>query len=133
MVYTTPVGSKYESESQFQNLTVDIVEVQTIGGIVQLRGDFNARIIVLPNTIDTKDLCELLHAPKLAKTKQPSAVAKRQTTTLVLVVGAASSWTYVVTLGCSFSMVGHLVMNHGSSLVWQLGGITLSIMLLVHM
>jgi hypothetical protein len=34
----------------------------------------------------------------------------------MLVAGAASSWTYVVMLGCSSSMVGHLVMNQGSSL-----------------
>jgi hypothetical protein len=32
-----------------------------------------------------------------------------KTAMLVLVVGVASFWTYVVTLGCSSSMVGHLV------------------------
>jgi hypothetical protein len=49
MVYVVP-----------QNLVVDIVEVQTLGGILLLGGDFNMRIVVLPNTIDTSDLCELL-------------------------------------------------------------------------
>jgi len=44
----------------FQNLAVDIAEVQTLRGIVLLGGDFNARIVVLPDTIDTSDLCELL-------------------------------------------------------------------------
>jgi len=32
----------------------------------------------LPDTIDTRDLNELLQAPKLTETKQPSVVAKRQ-------------------------------------------------------
>jgi hypothetical protein len=52
---------------------------------------------------------------------------------IVLVARAVISWTYDVTLGCSSSMVGRLVMNQGSSLVWQMGGATLSIILLVHM
>ncbi len=59
-MYTTHVRSKYENESLFQNLVVDIVEVQTLRGIVLLGGDFNARTITLPDTIDTNDLCELL-------------------------------------------------------------------------
>jgi hypothetical protein len=78
VVYIAPVGSKHEIESLFQNLEVDIVEVQTLGGIVLLGGDFNVRIVVLPNTIDTSDLCELLQAPELTKTKQPSVVTKWQ-------------------------------------------------------
>jgi hypothetical protein len=60
VVYFTLVGSKHESKSLFQNLAVDIIEVQTLRGIVLLRGDFNARTIVLLNTIDISDLCELL-------------------------------------------------------------------------
>jgi hypothetical protein len=60
VVYVAPVGSKHKSESLFQNLVVDIVKVQTLGGMVLLRGDFNARTAVLLNTIDTNDLCELL-------------------------------------------------------------------------
>jgi hypothetical protein len=78
MVYAAPIGFKHESESLFQNLVADIVEIQTIGGIVLLGGDFNARIAALLDTIDISDLCELLQAPKLTKTKQPSVVAKRQ-------------------------------------------------------
>jgi hypothetical protein len=31
MVYVALVGSKHESESLFQNLAIDIVEVQTLG------------------------------------------------------------------------------------------------------
>ncbi len=77
MVYAAPIGSKHENKYLFQNLAVDITEVQTIGGIVLLGGDFNAHIVTRPDTIDTSDLCELLQAPKLIKTKQPSAVAKR--------------------------------------------------------
>jgi hypothetical protein len=69
MGYAALVGFKHESESLFQNLAVDIVEVQTMGGIVLLGRDFNARIIVLPNTIDTNDLCELLQALELAETE----------------------------------------------------------------
>jgi hypothetical protein len=69
VVYATLVGSKHESKSLFQNLEVDIVEVQTLGGIVLLGGDFNVRIATLPNTIDTSDLCELLHVLELTETK----------------------------------------------------------------
>ncbi len=78
VVYVAPVGSKYESKSLFQNLAWNIAEVQTLGGIVLLAGDFNAHIVTLSNTIDTNDLCELLQAPELAKTEQPSIVTKRQ-------------------------------------------------------
>ncbi len=60
MVYVAPTGSKHENESLFQNLEVDIVEVQTLRGIVLLGGDFNARIATLLDTINTSDLCELL-------------------------------------------------------------------------
>jgi hypothetical protein len=67
-VYVTFVGSKHESESLFQNLATNIAEVQTLRSIVLLGGDFNVRTIVLPDTIDTNDLCELLQAPELAKT-----------------------------------------------------------------
>jgi hypothetical protein len=62
----------------FQNLVADIIEVQTVGGIVLLGRDFNARTAALPDTINTSDLCELLYAPELVETKQPSVVAKRQ-------------------------------------------------------
>ncbi len=41
-------------------------------------GDFNAHTIELPDTINTNDLCELLQAPKLVETEQPSVVVKRQ-------------------------------------------------------
>jgi hypothetical protein len=74
MVYVTPVGSKHENESLFQNLAIDIIEVQTLGGIILLGGDFNAHTIVLPDTIDTNNLCELF--TEFTETKQPSAMAK---------------------------------------------------------
>jgi hypothetical protein len=78
LAYIAPIGSKHESKSLFQNLATYIVEVQTLGGIVLLGGDFNARNIALADTIDTSDLCELFQAPELAETEQPSIVAKRQ-------------------------------------------------------
>jgi endonuclease/exonuclease/phosphatase (EEP) superfamily protein YafD len=78
MVYTPLVRSKHESKSLFQNLAADITEVQTIGGIVLLGGDFNARTTTLPDTIDTSNLCEPLQAPELTETKQPSVLAKQQ-------------------------------------------------------
>jgi hypothetical protein len=53
VMYATPVGSKHESESLFQNLAVDIIEVQTVKGIVLLGGDFNVRTATLLNTINT--------------------------------------------------------------------------------
>ncbi len=77
MVYIAPIGSKHESKSLFENLAVNIVEIQTLRGIVLLGGDFNARIIALLDTIDTNDLCELLHALELVETKQLSVVAKQ--------------------------------------------------------
>jgi hypothetical protein len=67
VMYVAPIGSKHEDEFLFQNLVADIVEVQTMGGIVLLGGDFNARIAALPNTLDTNDLCELLQMLELAE------------------------------------------------------------------
>ncbi len=78
VVYIAPIGSKHESESLFQNLAGDIVEVQTLGGIVLMGRNFNACTVALSNTIDISDLCELLQAPELAKTKQPNIMTKRQ-------------------------------------------------------
>jgi endonuclease/exonuclease/phosphatase (EEP) superfamily protein YafD len=60
------------------NLAANIVEVQTLGGIVLLGGDFNARTWALLDIIDINDLCELLQAPKLIETKHPGVVVKRQ-------------------------------------------------------
>ncbi len=77
MVYIAPIVSKHENESLVQNLAVDIVKVKTLGGIILLGGDFNARTITLPDTIDISDLCELLQVPELAETKQPNVAAKR--------------------------------------------------------
>jgi len=51
-----------------------IIEVQTLGGIVLLGGDFNARTTTLPDTLDTSDLCELLQAPELVEIEKPSVV-----------------------------------------------------------
>jgi hypothetical protein len=117
MVYAAHVGSKHESESSFQNLVVHIVEVQTLGGIVLLGRNFNARTPTLLDTINTNDLYELLQAPELAKTEQPSVVAKQQNRDASVSTRVASSYTYVVTLGCLSSMAEHLVTNQGSSLV----------------
>jgi len=77
VVYVAPIRSKHENKPLFQNLIADITKVQTLGGIILLGGDFNVRTIMLPNTINISDLCELLHAPKLVKIEQPSVVAKR--------------------------------------------------------
>jgi hypothetical protein len=78
VVYVAPIESKHENESLFQNLARNIVEVQTLGGIVLMGGDFNARTATLSDTIDTSNLCELLQAPELAKTEHPSIMTKRQ-------------------------------------------------------
>jgi hypothetical protein len=56
-----------------------------------------------------------------------------RTMTPVLVVAVMSSWTYVVTLGCSSLMAEHPLTNQGSSLAWQMGGVALSIILLAHL
>ncbi len=55
VVYVTPGGSKHENESLLQNLAVDIVEVQTLGGIILLGKDFNVRTTVLLDAIDIND------------------------------------------------------------------------------
>jgi hypothetical protein len=60
MLYIAPIGFKHESESLFQNLAANIIEVQTLRGIVLLGGDFNACTTMLLDTIDTSDLCALL-------------------------------------------------------------------------
>jgi hypothetical protein len=78
VVYVSLVGTKHKSESLFQNLVGDITEVQILGGIVLLRGEFNAHTTTLLDTIDTSNLCKLLQVPELAEIKQPSVVAKRQ-------------------------------------------------------
>jgi len=109
-VYVALVSSKHENESLFQNLAANIVEVQTLGGIVLLGGDFNVHTTSLPDTINNSDLCELLQALEFVEIEQPSVMAK-QTMTLVLATRVMSSWTYVVMLGCSSSMVEHLVTN----------------------
>jgi hypothetical protein len=76
-VYVGLISSKHESKSLFQNLAIDIVEVQTLGGIILLKGDFNACIVTLPDNIDISNLCELLQVPKFMEIEQPSVVAKR--------------------------------------------------------
>jgi hypothetical protein len=40
VVYIAPIGSKHKNESSFQNLVVDIDEVQILRGIILLGGDF---------------------------------------------------------------------------------------------
>ncbi len=70
MVYAAPIDSKHESESLFQNLAANIVEIQTLKGIILLGGDFNTHTITLPDTIHTNDLCELLQALELVETEQ---------------------------------------------------------------
>jgi UDP-N-acetylmuramoylalanine-D-glutamate ligase len=42
VVYVVLVGSKHKNESLFQNLVANIIEVQTLRGIILLGGDFNA-------------------------------------------------------------------------------------------
>jgi len=110
VVYVALVSSKHENESLFQNLAANIVEVQTLGGIVLLGRDFNVHTTSLPDTINNSDLCELLQALEFVEIEQPSVMAK-QTMMLVLATRVMSSWTYVVMLGCSSSMVEHLVTN----------------------
>jgi len=77
VVYVAPVGSKHNSEYLFQNLTTNIAEVQNLGGIVLLGGDFNVCIAALLDTIDIDDLCELLQTLELVEAKQPNIVVKR--------------------------------------------------------
>jgi len=58
-------------------LQQDIVEVQTLGGIILLGGDFNVCTTTLLDTIDINDLCELLQASKLVEIKQLNVVVKQ--------------------------------------------------------
>jgi hypothetical protein len=129
-VCVAPIGSKHENESLFQNLVTNIAKVQTLGGIVLLGRDFNA-LYQIPLTLTTFVNCyNRLSSLKLSN---QTLWLHDKTVMLVLRVGAASSWTYVVMLGCSSSMVGHLAMNKGNSLIWQMGGVALSIILLAHL
>jgi hypothetical protein len=79
VVYVAPIGSKHKSKSLFQNLATIIAEVQTLGGIILLGGDFNAHTGTLPDTIDINNLCELLQVLELVEAELPNIVAKRQT------------------------------------------------------
>jgi hypothetical protein len=117
----------------FQNLTLDIAEVQTLGSIVLLGGDFNARITTLPDIIDISDLCELLQALEFAETKQPSVVAKRQNRDI-----SVGGWgRELLNLCCD---VGLLILN-GQTLGDESreftcltnGGVAPSIILLAHL
>ncbi len=78
MVYTILIGSKHKNKSLFQNLVVDITEVQTLRGIILLGGNFNAHIAALPDTIDTNNLCQLLQALEFTEIEQPNIVVKWQ-------------------------------------------------------
>ncbi len=129
MVYIAPIGSKHENESLFQNLVIDIVKVQTLGGIILLGGDFHARTTTL---LDTNFVNCYKRLSSLRLSNQTLWLHDK-TVMLMLVIGVASSWTYAVMLGCSSSMVGHLATNKGNSLVWQMGGVALSIILLAHL
>jgi hypothetical protein len=51
----------------------------------------------------------------------------------MLATRGASFWTYVVTMGYSSLMAEHPTTNQGSSVVWQMGGAALSIILLAHL
>ncbi len=104
VVYAAPIGSKHESKSLFQNLAGNIVEVQTLGGIVLMGGDFNVRTASLSDTIDISDLCELLQTPELARIEQPNIVTKRQNRD-----ASVSSWgRELLNLCCD---VGLLILN----------------------
>jgi hypothetical protein len=72
-----PIGSKHKSKSLFQKMAGDIVEVQTLRGIILLGGDFNVRTTTLLDTIKTSNLCELLQALELTEIEQPGIVAKQ--------------------------------------------------------
>ncbi len=77
VVYAVPIVSKHKSKSLFQNLTVNITKVQTLGGIILLGGDFHAHSAALLDIIDTSDLCELLQAPEFAEIEQLNVMTKR--------------------------------------------------------
>jgi hypothetical protein len=76
VVYVAPIGSKHKNEFLFQNLATNIVEVQTLGGIVLLGGDFNVRTATLLDSINTKYLCELLQAHEIVESEQLGAMVK---------------------------------------------------------
>ncbi len=85
----------------------------------------------IPCTLATFVNC-YRHLSSLILSNQALWLSDRSAT-LMLVVGAMSSQTYAVMLGCSSSMAGHLVTNRGNSLAQQMGGVTLLIILLAHL
>ncbi len=133
MVYIAPISFKHESESFFQNLVANIVEIQTLGGIVLLGWDFNAHTTMLLDTIDTNDLCEMLQAPELVETKQLGSMVKWQNRDAI--VGGQDR--ELLDLCCD---VGVLIFNgqklsdeSGEFTCLANGGATLSIILLTHL
>jgi hypothetical protein len=77
VVYVEPIGSKHESESLFQNLITNIVEVQTLRGIILLGKDVNACIAVVLDTIDNNDFYELLQVLEVIEIEQLGTMVMR--------------------------------------------------------
>jgi hypothetical protein len=123
VVYVAPIGSKHKNESLFQNLVTNIAKVQTLGGILLLGGDFNVCTSTIPNTMTLAKFVNCYRCLSSLKLSKQTLWLHDKTLMLVLAVGAVSY----------YSMVGHLATNQGSSLVWQMGGVALSIILLVHL
>jgi hypothetical protein len=132
-VYVAPIGSKHESESLFQNLATNIVEVETLRGIVLLEGILMCILELYQTPLTIAAFVNYYRRLSSLRLSNQALWLNDKTVTLTLAVGVASSSTYVVTLGCSSSMAEHMVMNQGSLPAWQIGGITLSIILLAHM
>jgi hypothetical protein len=91
VVYVAPISSKHKSESLFQNLAANIAEVQTLGGIILLRGDFNTCTIVLLDTIDTSNLVNCCRHLSLLKLSNQALWLNDRTVTPLLAVRVASS------------------------------------------
>jgi hypothetical protein len=104
VVYVAPIGSKHKNESLFQNLTSNIVKVQTIGGIILLGGILMCVLqsYQIPLTLMIFVNC-YRHLNSLRLNNQMMWLSGT-TPTPMLAAGATSSWTYVVTLGCSSLM-----------------------------
>ncbi len=82
MVYVAPIGSKHKNESLFQNLVANIVEVQTLGGIVLQHYQIPLTLVTFVNCYKRLSLLRLSNQTLWLCDK---------TVMLVLAAGAASS------------------------------------------
>jgi len=77
LAYVPPESSSYVESSLFADLLKDFAEIQALGGLLLVAGDFNAHTAEGPDCTDLGDLAELLQVSELAEGPTPDDVAVR--------------------------------------------------------